>query len=73
MLEDDTATTEQPSRKKIKLSSKRDGTRTDDQVAKLLKESINANEKILEQDEDRHFFLSLLGDFKSPRRKKNGC
>jgi hypothetical protein len=71
ITEDDTTTNEHPQRKKMKLSSSSDA-----QIAELLKESINqrnTNEKMLEQDGDRHFFLSLLGDFKSPRRKKNGC
>jgi hypothetical protein len=46
----------------MKLSSSSDA-----QIAELLKESINqrnTNEKMLEQDEDRHFFLFLLRDFK---------
>jgi hypothetical protein len=53
----------------MKLSSSSDA-----QIAELLKESINqrnTNEKMLEQDEDRHFFFFFLEISKeSPSKEK---
>jgi hypothetical protein len=69
ITEDDTTTNEHPPRKKMKLYSSSDA-----QIAELLKESINqrnANEKMLEQDEDRHFFFLFLEISKeSPSKEK---
>lgn len=68
---DYTVITPIPKRKKMNPHSLENN---DGEIAKLLKESISqrdTHEKCLEDDDDRHFLLSLLGDFKRlPIEKK---